>query len=431
MKLHSTKRMAVIAAATLLALAACNNSAQSEAQQKAAAARAAHVPTVNVVTVQPQNVLLEYDLPGRLEAVKSATIVPQVSGIVQHRLFEEGTMVRAGQPLYQLDDATYTASLESARASLLSAQAAAAKADADLARYRPLMEADAISKQEYDAAVLAKRSAEAQIKAAQASIRAAQVNVNRTRIVSPITGFIGQSLVTEGALVTANSTQMATVKQTDVLYVNIQQSSAEILQLHRQLLSQERVRNEGIQVGILLEDGSEYEHKGQLLFIDSSVDEATGQVMVRAAVPNPEQLLRSGMYVRVKLPLAGVLNAFVVPQQSVTRGDKDTVMVVTPEGKMEPRVVKVTGQKGSDWVITEGLKAGDKVIVDGTMIAAMSGAQKVQPKEWQPANKQPASSAAAPSASVPATNVQTASESEIASAVQAASATKSAASAAQ
>lgn len=421
MKLHSTKRMAVIAAATLLALAACNNSAQSEAQQKAAAARAAHVPTVSVVTVQPQNVLLEYDLPGRLEAVKSATIVPQVSGIVQHRLFEEGTMVRAGQPLYQLDDATYTASLESARASLLSAQAAAAKADADLARYRPLMEADAISKQEYDAAVLAKRSAEAQIKAAQASIRAAQVNVNRTRIVSPITGFIGQSLVTEGALVTANSTQMATVKQTDVLYVNIQQSSAEILQLHRQLLSQERVRNEGIQVGILLEDGSEYEHKGQLLFIDSSVDEATGQVMVRAAVPNPEQLLRSGMYVRVKLPLAGVLNAFVVPQQSVTRGDKDTVMVVTPEGKMEPRVVKVTGQKGSDWVITEGLKAGDKVIVDGTMIAAMSGAQKVQPKEWQPANKQPASSAAAPSASVPATNVQAASESAAASKVQAAS----------
>lgn len=429
MKLHSTKRMAVIAAATLLALAACNNSAQSEAQQKAAAARAAHVPTVNVVTVQPQNVLLEYDLPGRLEAVKSATIVPQVSGIVQRRLFEEGTMVRAGQPLYQLDDATYTASLESARASLLSAQAAAAKADADLARYRPLMEADAISKQEYDAAVLAKRSAEAQIKAAQASIRAAQVNVNRARIVSPITGFIGQSLVTEGALVTANSTQMATVKQTDVLYVNIQQSSAEILQLHRQLLSQERVRNEGIQVGILLEDGSEYEHKGQLLFIDSSVDEATGQVMVRAAVPNPEQLLRSGMYVRVKLPLAGVLNAFVVPQQSVTRGDKDTVMVVTPEGKMEPRVVKVTGQKGSDWVITEGLKAGDKVIVDGTMIAAMSGAQKVQPKEWQPANKQPASSATAPSASAPATNVQAASEST--SAVQAASTTESAASAAQ
>lgn len=429
MKLHSTKRMAVIAVATLLALAACNNSAQSEAQQKAAAARAAHVPTVNVVTVQPQNVLLEYDLPGRLEAVKSATIVPQVSGIVQRRLFEEGTMVRAGQPLYQLDDATYTASLESARASLLSAQAAAAKADADLARYRPLMAADAISKQEYDAAVLAKRSAEAQIKAAQASIRAAQVNVNRARIVSPITGFIGQSLVTEGALVTANSTQMATVKQTDVLYVNIQQSSAEILQLHRQLLSQERVRNDGIQVGILLEDGSEYEHKGQLLFIDSSVDEATGQVMVRAAVPNPEQLLRSGMYVRVKLPLAGVLNAFVVPQQSVTRGEKDTVMVVTPEGKMEPRVVKVTGQKDGDWVITEGLKAGDKVIVDGTMIAAMSGAQKVQPKEWQPANKQPALSMAAPSTSVPATNVQAASEST--SAVQAASTTESAASAAQ
>ena len=266
-------RYAALAAATLLALTACNKSENSEeAQKAAAAAKAAHVPSVNVVTVKPENVLIETELPGRLEAIRSAVIVPQVSGIVTRRLFEEGTFVRQGQPLYQLDDAAYRATLENARASLLSAQASAAKANADLARYQPLVAADAISKQEYDAAVLAKRSAEASIKAAQAAIRSAQVNVNHANITAPISGIIGQSLVTEGALVSAGSTQMATIRQTDVLYVNIQQSSTDLLRLRQQLLAGDRVRNDGVEVSILLEDGSEYEHKGRLLFIDSSVE---------------------------------------------------------------------------------------------------------------------------------------------------------------
>ena len=410
-------RYAALAAATLLALTACNKSENSEeAQKAAAAAKAAHVPSVNVVTVKPENVLIETELPGRLEAIRSAVIVPQVSGIVTRRLFEEGTFVRQGQPLYQLDDAAYRASLETARANLLSAQASAAKANADLARYQPLVAADAISKQEYDAAVLAKRSAEASIKAAQAAIRAAQVNVNHAHITAPISGIIGQSLVTEGALVSAGSTQMATIRQTDVLYVNIQQSSTDLLRLRQQLLAGDRV-----EVSILLEDGSEYEHKGRLLFIDSSVEESTGQVMVRAAVPNPDQALMSGMFVRVKLPLAGVLNAFLVPQQAVTRGEKDTVMVVTPEGKMEPRPVKVVGQKGTNWIITEGLKAGDKVIVEGTMIAAISGAQKVQPKEWTPPQTQkPAAAASAPAQAAAASEVQAASATPAAPKVQAA-----------
>ena len=408
-------RYAALAAATLLALTACNKSENSEeAQKAAAAAKAAHVPSVNVVTVKPENVLIETELPGRLEAIRSAVIVPQVSGIVTRRLFEEGTFVRQGQPLYQLDDAAYRATLENARANLLSAQA-----NADLARYQPLVAADAISKQEYDAAVLAKRSAEASIKAAQAAIRSAQVNVNHAHITAPISGIIGQSLVTEGALVSAGSTQMATIRQTDVLYVNIQQSSTDLLRLRQQLLAGDRVRNDGVEVSILLEDGSEYEHKGRLLFIDSSVEESTGQVMVRAAVPNPAPALMSGMFVRVKLPLAGVLNAFLVPQQAVTRGEKDTVMVVTPEGKMEPRPVKVVGQKGTNWIITEGLKAGDKVIVEGTMIAAMSGAQKVQPKEWTPPQTQkPAAAASAPAQAAAASEVQAASSAPAASAAQ-------------
>ena len=422
-------RYAALAATTLLALTACNKSENSEeAQKAAAAAKAAHVPSVNVVTVKPENVLIETELPGRLEAIRSAVIVPQVSGIVTRRLFEEGTFVRQGQPLYQLDDAAYRATLENARASLLSAQASAAKANADLARYQPLVAADAISKQEYDAAVLAKRSAEASIKAAQAAIRSAQVNVNHANITAPISGIIGQSLVTEGALVSAGSTQMATIRQTDVLYVNIQQSSTDLLRLRQQLLAGDRVRNDGVEVSILLEDGSEYEHKGRLLFIDSSVEESTGQVMVRAAVPNPDQALMSGMFVRVKLPLAGVLNAFLVPQQAVTRGEKDTVMVVTPEGKMEPRPVKVVGQKGTNWIITEGLKAGDKVIVDGTMIAgqmiARTGANKVQTKEWQPENASAPQAAASGANSAAPTPAAASAEKAAASEIQAASAAK-------
>lgn len=384
---HTSWRKIAIALATSLALTACGD--KNAATQQAAAQQAA-IPTVSVVTVKTENVVLESNLPGRLEAVRSAPIVPQVNGIVVRRLFQEGSFVRAGQPLYQLDDASYSANLESARAALLSAQAALAKANADVSRFRPLVEADAISKMEWDAALTAQRSAQAQVKSAQAAIRASQVNVNHARISAPISGFIGQSNVTEGALVTAGVTNMALIQQTDPMYVNITQSASDLMKLKQQLANKERTLNESVEVGIVLDDGTEYAHKGRLLFIDPTVDETTGQVTVRVAVPNPEGILMSGLYVRVKLPLSSVSNAFVVPQQAVTRGDKDIVMIVAPDGKMAPRPVKVTGQKDNNWVITEGLQAGDKVIVDGTMIAGMMGAEKVQPKEWQPENKSPA-----------------------------------------
>ena len=390
-------RIAVLAAATSLALAACGGKDGAAAQQQGAGQQMP-APTVSVVTVQPENVLLENDLPGRLEAVRSAPIIPQVSGIVKRRLFQEGDVVRAGQPLYQLDDASYVANLESARASLASAQAAFAKANADVSRYQPLVSADAISKQEWDAALAAQRSAQAQVKSANAAIKAAQVNVNHAHITAPISGVIGQSLVTEGALVTANSTQMALITENDYLYVNIKQSASDMLKLRKQLAAGDRVANESVEVGIMLEDGSEYPHKARLLFADSTVDENTGQITIRAIVPNPEHILMNGLYVRVKLPLAGVTNAFVVPQQAVTRGQADTVLVVNAQGGMEPRVVKITGQKGTNWVISEGLKAGDKVIVDGTMIAGMTGAKQVQTKEWQPENAAAATNAAAQTA---------------------------------
>ena len=392
-------RIAVLAAATALALAACGGKESEASQQQGAGAqKQMPAPMVSVLTVQPENVLLEMDLPGRLEAVRSAPIIPQVSGIVKRRLFQEGDVVRAGQPLYQLDDASYVANLESARASLASAQAALAKANADVSRYQPLVSADAISKQEWDAALAAQRSAQAQVKSANAAIKAAQVNVNHAHITAPISGVIGQSLVTEGALVTANSTQMALITENDYLYVNIKQSASDMLKLRKQLAAGDRVANESVEVGIMLEDGSEYPHKARLLFADSTVDENTGQITIRAIVPNPEHVLMNGLYVRVKLPLAGVTNAFVVPQQAVTRGQTDTVLVVNAQGGMEPRVVKITGQKGTNWVISEGLKAGDKVIVDGTMIAGMTGAKQVQTKEWQPENAAAATNAAAQTA---------------------------------
>ena len=378
-------RIAVLAAATALALAACGGKeGEASQQQGTGAQKQMPAPMVSVVTVQPENVLLEMDLPGRLEAVRSAPIIPQVSGIVKRRLFQEGDMVRAGQPLYQLDDASYAANLESARASLASAQAALAKANADVSRYQPLVSADAISKQEWDAALAAQRSAQAQVKSANAAIKAAQVNVNHAHITAPISGVIGQSLVTEGALVTANNTQMALITETDYLYVNIKQSASDMLKLRKQLAVGDRVANENVEASVMLEDGTEYPHKARLLFADSTVDESTGQFTIRAIVPNPGRILMNGLYVRVKLPLAGVTNAFVVPQQAVTRGQADTVLVVNAQGGMEPRVVTIAGQQGGDWIVTDGLKDGDKVIVEGIMLAGMSGSPKVQTREWTP-----------------------------------------------
>lgn len=418
-------RWSVLTLTSALALAACGGD-QVAAQQKqqAAAARQAHVPEVSVVTVQAQDVLLEYDLPGRLQAVRSAMVMPQVSGIVQRRLFEEGSFVRAGQPLYQLQDDAYVAALSSARANLAAAQAQAAKANADLERYRPLVQAGAISPQEFDAAMLAKRAGDAAVQAAHAALRSAQVNVKRARIVAPISGFIGQSQVSEGALVTAGATPLVLIEQTDPMYVNITMAANEMMRLRQQLASQERKLNERIEVAIVLENGQEYAHKGRLLFVSPTVNENTGQITVRVEVPNPELVLMSGLYVRVKLPLAGVSNAFLVPQQAVTRGDKDTVMIVTPNGEMQPRPVSITGQKGNDWVISSGLQTGDKVVVDGIMIAGMSGAKTVKTKEWTAPtgslNTQPiaASGVANMSASQPVANASV----QAASGVQAASA---------
>lgn len=400
-------RAAALAAAVALAQSSCGKGGDA-AQGGQPAGREAPAPVVGVVTVHPQTVALTVELPGRLESLRTADVRAQVGGIIQKRLFQEGSYVRAGQPLYQIDSSTYEAGLESARAQLATAQATLAKADADLARYKPLVSADAISKQEYDAAVTAKRSAEAGVKAAQAAIKSAGINLNRSRITAPISGFIGQSKVSEGTLLNAgDTTVLATIRQTNPMYVNVTQSASEVMKLRRQIAEGKLLAADGaIAVGIKFDDGTVYPEKGRLLFADPTVDESTGQITLRAAVSNDQNILMPGLYVRVLMDQVAADNAFIVPQQAVTRGAKDTVMIVNAQGGMEPREVTVAQQQGTNWIVTSGLKDGDKVVVEGISIAGMTGAKKVTPKEWAPSENQ----AAAPQA-----GVQTASEAKPAS----------------
>lgn len=400
-------RAAALAASVALALSSCGKGGDA-AQGGQPAGREAPAPVVGVVTVHPQTVALTVELPGRLESLRTADVRAQVGGIIQKRLFQEGSYVRAGQPLYQIDSSTYEANLESARAQLATAQATLAKADADLARYKPLVSADAISKQEYDAAVTAKRSAEAGVKAAQAAIKSAGINLNRSRITAPISGFIGQSKVSEGTLLNAgDTTVLATIRQTNPMYVNVTQSASDVMKLRQQVAEGKLLAADGaIAVGIKFDDGTVYPEKGRLLFADPTVDESTGQITLRAAVPNDQNILMPGLYVRVLMDQVAVDNAFVVPQQAVTRGAKDTVMIVNAQGGMEPREVTVAQQQGANWIVTSGLKDGDKVVVEGISIAGMTGAKKVTPKEWMPSENQ---------ASAPQAGVQTASEAKPAS----------------
>lgn len=400
-------RAAALAASVALALSSCGK-ADEAAQGGQPAGREAPAPVVGVVTVHPQTVALTVELPGRLESLRTADVRAQVGGIIQKRLFQEGSYVRAGQPLYQIDSSTYEASLESARAQLASAQATLAKANADLARYKPLVSADAISKQEYDAAVTAKRSAEAGVKAAQAAIKSAGISLNRSRITAPISGFIGQSKVSEGTLLNAgDTTVLATIRQTNPMYVNVTQSASEVMKLRRQIAEGKLLAADGvIAVGIKFDDGTVYPEKGRLLFADPTVNESTGQITLRAAVPNDQNILMPGLYVRVLMDQVAVDNAFIVPQQAVTRGTKDTVMIVNAQGGMEPREVTVAQQQGANWIVTSGLKDGDKVVVEGISIASITGAKKVTPKEWAPSENQ---------AAAPQSGVQTASEAKTAS----------------
>ncbi len=349
----------------------------------------------------PQTVTLQNELPGRVEPLRTAQVRARVNGVVLKRQFTEGSVVRAGQPLFQIDPAPYVASVDSAQAQLARAQASLAQATATAERYKPLAEARAISQQDFVNAQSGQKAAEADVAAAQAALRSARINLGYAQVTAPIAGRIGRALVTEGALVSAaEATQLALIQQTNSVYVNFTQSSNEVLRLRRAMANNElrRVGGDAVAVSVVLEDGSVMPQPGKLLFSDLSVDPSSGQVTLRAEVPNADGLLLPGQYVRVRLAQAELPAGFLVPQQAVTRTQQgDTVLVVGEGNKPGPRTVSIRSGQNGQWVVTGGLKAGDRVIVDGFQKMFVPGAP-VTPVPWQPLAAQGAGSAAAPGA---------------------------------
>lgn len=393
---------APLALITLALLAGCG--AKNDAKGAAPAGGMPPPPAVGIVTVAPQVVALQSELPGRVEPVRVAQVRARVNGVVLKRQFAEGSEVRAGQPLFTIDPAPYQAALDSAAAQLARAQASLAQATATAERYRPLAEARAISQQDYVNAQAAQKSAEADVAAGRAAVQTARINLGYAQVTAPIAGRIGRALVTEGALVSAaEATQLALIQQISTVYVNFTQSSAEVLRMRRALAANQlrRTGGDSVAVHVLLEDGSAYPRPGRLLFSDLSVDASSGQVTLRAELPNPDGLLLPGQYVRVRLAQAELPAGILVPQQAVTRSAQgDTVLVVGDGNKPAPRTIRIGSAQDGHWVVTEGLKQGDRVIVDGFQKMFVPGAP-VNPVPWQPAASAAAGAAAA-SAAAPA-----------------------------
>lgn len=445
---HFKTPLAIVIGAVLLSLAGCDqigglfnsNDADAKAQKASKAPRKMPLPVVDVLIAQPQTVTRTTNLPARLAASRKAIIVPRVSGIVEKRLFEEGAMVKAGQLLYQLDKGTFVATLSTARGNLATANARIATSKAalktaqanlhsakasvgqsiaqrdlakkELTRYNKLIKSNAISQQQLDGArsnltvqqsrvnvsdaqiatanagiTSAKagiHAANAAITSAQAGVDMAKINLGYTEITSPIDGVIGLSKVTEGAYVKGSQTQMAEIQQLDPLYVNITQPASAIMQLRKAQQAHVANRADDHTIQLVLSDGSVYPYKGRLLFVNQAVNESTGEMTVRAEIPNPDGELIPGLYVRVNVPQDRLDNVYLIPQQAITRGKVDTVMVVEADGSYHPLPITVGGQTNQDWIVTGGLKPGTTVIVDGMeQLAIKMRAPKVQTRPWQ------------------------------------------------
>lgn len=353
-------------AAVALALGACSSSGPAQQDQA--------VP-VRTVTAAPRDIDNVIELPGRVQPVRVAEVRARVTGIVQQRLYEEGTDVGKGQALFRIDPAELRASYAQTQASLQRARATAANANAVVARYRPLVAENAISGQEFDAAQAAAREANANVAQIQAQLRAASLQLGYTTVRAPIAGRAGRAVVTEGALVSQpEGTLMTRVEQISPIYVSFSQSAMEVLQIRRAITSGELDLQPGdaVEVRLTLPDGSEYGTPGLIEFLDFSVDEATGTVQLRAEFPNPEGLLLSGEFVKARIFAGKLTNIIAIPQLAVTVADDGgTVMIVDKDGKAAVRPVKLGELVGEKWVIKSGLKPGDRVIV--------SNLQKLQP----------------------------------------------------
>jgi membrane fusion protein (multidrug efflux system) len=343
----------------------------------------ARAPEVGVVTIEPQRTVLTVELPGRTRPYAVSEVRPQVSGILEARLFVEGSRVEAGQALYQIDDTLYEAAVDSARAQLASAKAALATAKLRADRYASLREDKSISQQDYDDAQTALQQAEANVSQQQAGLAVARINLGYTRIVAPISGRIGRSFLTQGALVTANQDEALAIIQTlDPIYVDINQSSTEVASLRRAAGNGQNT-TDGVtaRVTLVLEDGTPYPGEGTLQFSEVVVDPSTGSVTLRAEFPNPDAELLPGMFVRATIVTRVVPDALLVPQRGVSRDSRGnaTALIVDAEGLVQLRQLTVARTVDSTWLATSGIEPGDRVVVEGLQFARVGQPARAVP----------------------------------------------------
>lgn len=372
---------------TPLAFAVITLSLMAACGKKESAPPAPPPPTVSVITVAPSSVAVTNELPGRIEAYRIAQVRARTAGIVLKRVFEEGSDVKAGQVLFRIDPAQFQASFESAQAAVNKAEANLAQAELKVKRYKPLLSAQAVSQQEYDDAVTAQKQAAADLANARAARTNAGLTLGYATVTSPISGRVGRALVTEGALVgQGEATPMATVQQLDPIYVTITQSSTELLALKRALASGQlkSAGKDQARVTLVTEDGQEYPTAGKLLFSDVAVDESTGSVSMRAEFPNPKRTLLPGMYVRARLEQGVNEAAITVPQQAIVRGaEGSSVMVVGADNKVVAQPVQAEASQGNNWIVSSGLKGGERIIVEGFQKAKPG--TPVTPVAWKAA----------------------------------------------
>ena len=372
----SVKKLMLISLLTLN-MAACQSSDSQDAQQNTQQA----APKVDVVSLIPQTVTIKTELPARTVAFRQAEVRPQVNGIIQNRLFEEGADVKAGQQLYQIDEAPFQAALQMAKAELARARANIQSTKARAERFKGLIDNKAISQQDYDDAQAAYLQAQAEVSVAQANIQTAEINLRYTKVNAPIDGRTGRSNITEGALVTAQQeSPLTTITQTDPIYVDISQASKEVLRLRRQLLSGRISEEDTVQVKLTLEDGSTYQHQGELRFSEVNVNEDTGSLVMRAKFPNPDGLLLPGMYVKTEINEGTMPDAILVPHKAVmfSREGTASVMLVNDENIVEQRPIEVRQSIDHNWLVSDGLSGGEKVVVEGLQKIAVDSAVEIE-----------------------------------------------------
>ncbi|MDQ0313780.1 efflux RND transporter periplasmic adaptor subunit [Amorphus orientalis] len=378
------RRDGLVAIALLLVLAACNDTEQ-QSSSGASAAPARPPSPVSIVTVEPQQIPIVDELPGRIAPTRTAEVRPRVSGIVTERVFTQGSRVEKGDVLYKIDSAPFEVQVKRAEANLKRAQAEQLRAQQDADRQKKLLDRNVVAQQAYDVASAELAQANANVAAAEAELRTAKLDLEYANVTAPISGRIGRALITEGALVSANNSEpLATILQLDPVYADFTQSVREMMSLRKALKMGSLAKDPGeAPVKLVLDDGTEYAHAGTLLFSDTAVDRTTGQVILRAEFPNPDGELLPGLYVRVQIEQGIQNNALAVPRQAVQRDASGNarVFVVDGESKAAVRPVTIGRVAGDSWIVEEGLQAGDKVIVEG--FQKIGPGAPVAPQPWK------------------------------------------------